>query len=306
MVTTLRSLETLTATEIMLTDAVQAHLRLISINKSEKTKAHYRYTLQRFVSDIGNRPLSDIYDADLLDWYAELSDRSLSPFTFHAYVTVVKRFFTWLYNRQILPADLATGLQLPALPRGNRKGIADSHAQAILDLARSNARDYAILTFIDSTACRRSGLAGLRLADIQPDAPLPACRVAYVREKGHPERPVMLNDEALAAMRAWLAVRPAIGDDHVFFGQSPGKPWKPLQPESIRAMIIRYAARLGIEGPVSPHQWRHRTSRRRIRQGMPFKTVAQLNGHSVQVCERYYSDLTEGDLIEQFERAERK
>lgn len=302
MVVSLRSLKDLTAVEISLGQAVEAHIRQISINRSEATKRNYRYALQRFVSDIGNRPLADLFDADLLDWYAELSERGLSPFTVSAYAQPVKRLFAWLHQVGILPADLAISLELPDLPRGTRKGVADKYAIAILDLARSNVRDYAILMFLDSTACRRSGLADLRLADLSLDAPLPYCRRARVREKGHPERTVLMTDAALDSLRAWLVERPHVADDHVFLGRSPGKPWAPLHPESIRSMINRYAARLGIDAPVSPHQWRHRTSRRRIRQGLPFKAVAQLNGHSMAVCERYYSDLDEDDLLTMFER----
>ena len=297
----LRSLKDLTAVDISLDQAVAAHLRMITINCSEKTKRQYRYVLQRFVSDMGDRPLADLFDVDLLDWYAALADRKLSPFTFASYVQAVKRLFTWLHTFGILSVDLANSLDLPDIPRGTRKGISDNHAQAILDAASSNVRDFAILNFLDSTACRRSGLADLRLADLSLDAPLPRCRRARVREKGNPERTVLMTNSAMSALRAWLVERPQVADDHVFLGRSPGKPWLPLQPESIRAMINRYASRLGIDGPVSPHQWRHRTSRRRIREGLPFKVVSQLNGHSMAVCERYYSDLEEEDLIALFE-----
>lgn len=293
-------LKTLQAAEITLTQAAETHLRAISVNKTERTRLQYRYWLARFVSDVGNRPLSDLQPAHLLDWAISLD--GLSPYTAASYIQAVKRFFAWLHQWDILPLDLAGALTRPRLPRGNRTGISDAHAQAILDAARDHSpRDYAILTFLDSTACRRSGLADLRLSDIDLTATLPARRRARVREKGHPARTVLLDDTALEALSAWLSVRPVGDTDHVFLSQPPGRPPAPLQPESIRSIINRYAARLGIQGPVSPHQWRHRTSRRLIRAGLPMKTVAQLNGHSVLVCERYYSDLTEDDLLDQFE-----
>jgi integrase/recombinase XerC len=193
---------------------------------------------------------------------------------------VARRLFKWLYKRGILVANLAADLELPKLPRHLRNGISDDNLLAILDSARNNPRDYAILMFLAITGARRAGVSNLLLEHLNlgaEDARLR--RRVTVLEKGDKERIVLLNQEALEALEAWLLVRPEVADRHVFLGQRPGEDWHPLTPSGISQIVERYKQRLGLTGRTSPHQWRHRFCRRKLQQGMDLSQVSQLAGH---------------------------
>lgn len=294
--------------EISLEDAIQTFLEIDMQARSPQTRAWYRKQFKSLQKDIGDKLLGELLEADLLDWYKRLESRGsrtpspggtrpLSPYTVHGRVRAVRRLFRWLHERQLLGVDLARDLRLPKLPRRGRAGIADQHVIAILEAASSNPRDYAILTFIESTGCRRAGVAGLRLVDLDLDAPEPLCRCARVTEKGDKQRTVRMSPEALGAMRRWLALRYS-SSEFVFVDERPRRGHIGLRPNAITQIIKRYKKRLGISGPVSPHQWRHRWCRRLLQSGMSLGLVSQGAGHeSIGVTNDFYGIFVTDEIL---------
>lgn len=87
--------------------------------------------LELFNRWIGDKLLSDLLETDLWDWYGYLNSRvnhgpgpvpgKISVFTQHGYLRAVRRFFKWLYERQIMSVNLARDLKLPRLPKNGEK-----------------------------------------------------------------------------------------------------------------------------------------------------------------------------------------
>lgn len=308
------------AAHVTVIQAVETFLLAEMTGKSCQTLAWYRKRLIPMAEALGaGRSLVEVMEADLVEWYSGLASRSiryagsvsrpeiqggLSKDTLHGYVRACKRFFGWLYWKNILTADISADLKLPRLPRRGRKGISDADSAAILDAAQGNPRDYALLKFMESTGVRVGGLAHLLLSDLNLDSGDQRIRRrATVREKGDKERVVVMTAVTLAALEAWLSVRPVIQDDHVFLGQSPGKPWKAITEGGIAQILKRYKLELGIAGKVSPHQWRHRWCRKRLQEGMGLKQVSQLAGHEdIAVTAMFYGGFSIDELQESYDK----
>lgn len=327
---TLRQLFGGEAPQVTLSEAIETFLSKEMRGKSDETKTWYRRRLGLLsaflVKRYGRDPLLlDLLEADLDAWYQELDERDrrwvgskrrpeaeggLSVYTKHSYIRAAKRLFAWLHRRLEDYPDLGANLQLPSLPKRGRKGVSDQHAKAILAAARNNqspimaARDYALIYFLEATGARRGGAANLRLSDLNLDAADARIqRRVTVFEKGDEERTVFLTPDALEALLAWLRVRPNIKDNHVFLGQRPGEAWKPLSRLGIGEVLNRYKRRLGIEGRVSPHQWRHRWFRTLLHKGMGLKKASQMGGHKgVVVTADFYSDFDVDELQEFYDR----
>jgi integrase/recombinase XerD len=295
--------------------AIDAFLRYELSGKSPQTETWYRRRLGVLVQALGaDRELGDIQEVDLMEYCAQLERRktiyaggssrpeiagALSPSTRRGYVRAVKRLFRWLFTKNLLTADLSLDLHLPRIPRGGKKGISEANLRAILIAAKGNARDFALLRFLESTGCRVGGVAGLLLSDLNLDAgDLRLRRRALVREKGNNERTVLMTPNALAALEAWLAVRSRIDDEHVFLGKEFGeRSWHRLTTRGIAEIIARYKERLELIGPCSPHQWRHRFCRKRLQEHMDLSRVSQLAGHSdPAITIRYYGGFSDDDL----------
>lgn len=292
---------------ISLGEAVQTFLRVELSGSSSETVLWYRRRLETLAADLGTaRPLVSIFEADLLDYQARLGtrQRKLSTATLRGHVRAIKRFFRWLHRKNVLPVDLSADMKLPRIPRQGKKGIADNSVRAILAEAKTNVRDYALLRFLEATGCRRAGVAGLLLSDLNLDHPDPRIqRRALVREKGDKERTVLLTPGALAALRAWLSARPQVADDHVFLGREPGEGWHALTPCAVSGILRRYKVRLGLTGPCSPHQWRHRFCRKRLQEGMDLSRVSQLAGHEdPTITIKFYGGFAVDDLQDGYDQ----
>jgi integrase/recombinase XerD len=318
--TSLRFLYDRGATQISLSLAVETFLRIESRDWSRSTTTWYRRRLETFQEALGaDRLLSDLLEPDIEDYIVKLKERKtkyvegdnrpkiegdLSPYTLHGHVRAIRRFFRWLHEKDILPVDLTSRLSLPRLPKQGRKGISEASASLILEAAKENTRDYALLLFLYSTGVRVGGLAHLKLSDLNINHPKTRIQKrATVREKGDKERSVVMSGEALQALIAWMEERPDVEDDHVFLGASPGQRWHGLKESGIRQILKRYKDRLGIDEQVSPHQWRHRWFRSSIQAGMPISHVSQLGGHSdIKVTDQFYGQFSIDQLQDSYEK----
>lgn len=289
-------------------------------SRSPQTIVWYERRLHALASFLGDVEVAEITIEDLRRWRAALCQRDaryvdhpsgrraqpggLSAHSLHGYVRAVRHFFKWLEEEGCLPASPARRLELPRLPKGTIRGIAQEDLRRILaEARRSGPRDHALAWFLYSTAARVGGAVGLRLSDLRLERGL-----AYVREKGDKTRPVFLMPEAIHAMQAWLEARQAWlevrpdreGDDHVFLGERG-----PLKPSGIYQVMKRLAKRAGVRAGWNPHNWRHRRIRDLQANGMPLGVLSQVAGHaSVGVTADIYGVLSEAELqavVQQYE-----
>lgn len=301
--------------------AVETFLRLEMMGKSPQTRHWYRDRLIHLVDFLGEgRALSTVMEMDLEEWIAALASRTakyggnslrpqekggLSAYTLQGYVTAARRFALWLLKKKLAEVDLSEGLPRFKVPKVGKKGISEPDVDAILETAKENPRDFAIVHFLYATGGRLGGIARLVLSDLSLEADEPKLRQRVsVREKGEKERTVFLDEEAQAALAAWLAERPECKDEHVFVGRKQGEDWKGLKEAGVYHVVRRLAAKAGVEGPSSPHQWRHAFGRRMAQKRMNLGTLSQVMGHtSSKVTVDHYGQFAVDELQFAYNRA---
>lgn len=302
-----------TAREMSVHEITEYFLELELLGVSAETRTWYIRRLGLFIDEIGpDRKLSTLTALDLVRWWRQLEARTISVpptltvETFHGYVRSVRRLVKWMYDKHLIIDDLSDYVKLPRLPKNRqRRGIMDDNAIHIIDLARDNPRNLAILLFLESTGARRGGVANLRLEDIDVNAPEPLCRRAIVSEKGSKSRIVFMSTEALAAMRAWLDIRQSCSD-YVFTDLRKHKTDNRLLPGAINQIIDTYRVKLELSGRCSPHQWRHRWFRGLIKNNIGLAKVQQLGGHSSPVITaNIYGTLDDDELQDAYDAAYR-
>ena len=258
--------------------------------KSPRTTRWYHDCLRPVINYLGEeRQVENVTIYDLRAWFNHLLSTQkpeLSPWTLNGYGRATRHFFSWLTNEGILEKNPAHRMEVYPLPKTPRRGICNSDRDAMLAAARSNPRDYAMLRFTAATGARKSGIAGLRMEDLELDA-----RRAYVSEKGcggnRKVRPVFFDDSTAAALEAWLKVRPENGSDLVFG----------LTQWGVYLVFHRLADRLKLQPGWYPHNWRHAFARNFIRKGGDLGTLSQLMGHTdVRVTKDFYGDLDDHEL----------
>jgi site-specific recombinase XerD len=206
----------------------------------------------------------------------------------HQFVRSARRFFTWLEEEGHIMVSPGRRLELPPLPRQYRRGITVIDRDRILAAAPST-RDHAIMLFLADTACRRAGLAGLRVHDLDLDR----CR-AIVREKGNKERIVFFLPSTAAAIRGYLSERPTTDHDYLFCGVRG----RAMSAGAIYEVFRRAARVAGVRHGWNPHNWRHAAIRGMLARGMSLPAVSQIAGHaSVQTTGDMYGVFSEEELF---------
>jgi integrase len=231
-----------------------------------------------------------------------------------AYSRIMKIWSAFLFKRHVIPHDLLLGFDLPKVPKIRRRPFNEAEAQAIMaavQIGASPIRDRAIMLVLSDTGCRVGELCGLELADVvSPDGSLRAS-VAFRKTKGGIPRDVVIQQSKRdggrihVALRAWLKIRTAQAGVQTLFTTHDG--W-PLSERRVREMHMLYGAKARVEGPISPHRWRHTHATEALAEGVPENSIRDRLGHvSSEVIHDYLhqSDRTRGIAAERASLAEK-
>lgn len=302
---------------MMLSEAIEAlALATLADGRSERTANDYRQKLGALLAFLGDGPADAVTAGDLRRFLADLRSRptryagtparpeipgGLAPASIAGYVRAVKRLFAWLVEEEVTTSNPARRIRSPKLARGEPKAY---HAEDFPRLLAATAgddplsrRDRALLLFLADTGCRVAGVVGLCVDDLDMDG-----LTARVTEKGARTRRVPFSRPTLAALAAWLEVRPAVDHGRLWVNLgSRGAPW--LTTEGVRQVLKRLKARAGVTGPVNPHAFRHGFAREYLLNGGDLATLADLLGHSdVQVTWQHYAIFRTAELAAKHEK----
>jgi len=283
---------------------------------SPKTVKWYRQKLQSLIWSLGDCQIEEITIQMLRRWRSDLASLDhrfvdhpsrdpvkggISNYTLHGHVRACRRFFHWLEEEDYLETNIAKRLELPKKPKNVRKGIKENERDLIIEQAKDNPRDYAMVLFLADTACRAAGLAGLKLTELDLNF-----GVAIVHEKGNGgnnnARFVYFGKKTKRAIEDWLEVRPDVDCPYLFINVSNG--WANTRPSGLTVsgiyqMMKRLAKEAGVKDGWNPHNWRHGAARGMIKNGASLIEVCQLLGHSsVSVTGDFYGIFDEEELKE--------
>src|SRR4030067_1179249 len=85
----------------------------------------------------------------------------LSRYTLQSHVRAARAFLKWWVNEELIAVSPARRLESPKLPDHPRKGIDEGDMLKIIEAAKRDPRDYAIVCFLASTGARVGCAAGL-------------------------------------------------------------------------------------------------------------------------------------------------
>lgn len=262
----------------------------------------YAYSFQLLVKftarRLGKRPcLLKIEDIDVPTILAFLEHveevRGNKPRSRNARLAAVKSFFRYLEHR--VPTVLDQALRVHAIPMKKIDealvaSLSRAEVQALLDApdrrTPSGIRDRAMLHLAFAGGLRVSELVGLSLE--QFDARSPAS--IHIIGKGRRERVLPLWQETVAAIRAWIAVRPKNGDTALFLNND----CRTMTRSGFEYILTKHAAAAAKVVPslrdksISPHVLRHSCAMHMLQATRDIRKVALWLGHaSLQSTEIY-------------------
>lgn len=209
--------------------------------------------------EIGISDLTDdiIFNITLNDAYGFLAycrnERKNSNNARARKAVAIKRFYRFLEVNDYIEKSPVMHLESPQTKRALPKYLSLEQSIALLDSVdgKFKERDYCILTIFLNCGLRLSELVGINLSDIKDDNTL------RVLGKGNKERTVYLNNACVAAIEAYMRVRPADGlkdRDALFISNQKNR----ISRQSVQKIVEGCLERSGLAGMgFSTHKLRH-------------------------------------------------
>jgi integrase/recombinase XerC len=219
--------------------------------------------------------------------------------TINRRLNALQHFFEYLATeRQMLGSNPVKPSHFLRRGRPLPKGLSPEQVRRLFAKI-THPLDHALYLLILRCGLRVSEVARLTLADLDWDQQ----SLRITQGKGRKDRIVYVAADALAALRACLAIRPAGVPDAVLFWNQK-RPQRSLSSKGMQKKLERYAK--AAEMKASCHSLRHTFASNLLEAGAEVIAIKDLLGHaSIQSSERY-AKLSNQRVKQVYQQAMRK
>lgn len=259
---------------------------------SPHTVAAYRRDLETFVdfcSEAGVANARAVREAHVRQWLARAHRRGLAPGSQQRRLSALRAFFRWENREGGVRHNPAAAVQSPRKRRSLPRTLEADEIGVYLrggDEGPLLLRDTAIAELFYSSGLRLAELHAVDLDDIDRGQ-----RLITVTGKGRKVRIVPVGRMALAAIDAWLPLRPEPSNDDARRALFLSTRGTRLSPRSIQLRLRELARHRGLGRDVHPHMLRHSFASHLLESSADLRAVQELLGHSDISTTQIYTHL---------------
>jgi len=268
---------------------------------SENTRKHYRRDLesvQTWCRDNGVGDWNRLETRQVRQYAARAHRRGLSARSIQRCLSALRTFYDYLLREGAVRVNPGLDVQAPRA----RRHLPDTLSVDDLDrLLRGSStdplvvRDLAVLELLYSSGLRLAELVALDTTDIDFDA-----RVVRVTGKGSKTRVVPVGRKAIAALRAWLALRPGTGGESALF---TGRNGHRIGARAVQHRIRQHGRSRQVPGNLHPHTLRHSFASHLLESSGDLRAVQELLGHADISTTQIYTHLDFQHLAQVYDQA---
>lgn len=257
---------------------------------SPLTLEGYQLELRIFAEKV-RKPVTDITTADIRVFLGEFPDLKTSSIS--KKLSVLKSFFGWLTEEEIIPRDPTRKIKPPKKEQRMPKALTIEELEMIREACQTY-RERALIEVLYATGCRLSEVQALNRDDINWQT-----ASARVIGKGNKEREVFFSFKAMYHLRKYLMNR--LDREPALF-ITERQPYRRLSKRGIQREIHIIADRAGIQKSVHPHTLRHTFATLTLNNGADISTVQALLGHEDPATTQVYAQISDEHKKEQYKK----
>ena len=255
---------------------------------SAHTQEGYARDLRKLIELAADTPLAALKAHHIRRFIAQLHAGGLGGRSLARALSAWRGFFDYLMRDHGYRENPCMGLRPPKAPKLLPHAISPDEAVRLVELPAEtplDVRDKAMFELLYSS--------GLRLAELVSLDPLNLdFNDASVRVtgKGSKTRIVPMGDPAIAALKAWLAVRDAVadaGEPALFVGKNGHR----ISPRTVQTQLHKWGIRQGITSGVHPHLLRHSFATHVLQSSGDLRAVQEMLGHASISTTQVYTHL---------------
>jgi integrase/recombinase XerC len=270
--------------------------RRLSVNTSRGYRRDLA-ELQAFCEACGITRWQDLDTHGVRRYAAQAHRRGLSGRSIQRRLSAVRSFYNYLLRESLVSHNPAHDVSAPKTESRLPDTLNVDDMSRLLDVQEQDAlliRDAAMLELMYSSGLRLGELTGLDTGDIDLRQ-----RLVRVTGKGAKTRVLPVGAKAIAALEAWLQVRPA-GTDAALFTTRQGRR---LSARAVQDRVRRLALRQGVPGRVHPHTLRHSFASHLLESSGDLRAVQELLGHADISTTQVYTHLDFQHLAAVYDKA---
>ena len=243
-------------------------------------------------------------------WAAMLRERPLAPRSIAIHLSAWRGLYRWWGRHGEVRLNPVEGVRAPKAAKPLPKALSVEQAVSLAAFEPTHgdpglsARDHCMVELLYGSGLRVAELVGLdlRASDAAAGWIDAADASAQVLGKGGKRRAVPVGAPALAALRAWLALRSRIAgaDEPALFVSRRGTR---LTPSQVRSRLKNLALQAGLPTHVHPHMLRHSFASHLLQSSGDLRAVQELLGHAHIATTQVYTKLDFQHLAKVYDAA---
>jgi integrase/recombinase XerC len=255
---------------------------------SELTVENYARDLKHLFELSADTALDHLKIHHIRRFVAQLHSQGLGGRSLARMLSAWRGFFSYLMRDHGLKDNPCAGLRAPKSARTLPQALSPDEAARLVEMPTDTPeaiRDKAMFELLYSS--------GLRLAElVSLDPEQLDMRVGEVRVtgKGSKTRIVPLGQFAIAALKAWLAIRDQIAkpdETALFVGQRGQR----ISPRVVQLRLRQWGVKQGITSNVHPHLLRHSFATHVLQSSGDLRAVQEMLGHTSISTTQVYTHL---------------
>lgn len=200
-------------------------------------------------------------------------------------IAVLKSFFNWLYQEQIIEKNFADQLICPKVPKKIPDFLSVDEVTSLIkiysgrELSHKENLEINLILLLYGGGLRISEACNLKWKDIDF-----TYRKILIHGKGNKERLLILPAFCIDSLKKLKVI------NEIFFNSKPDYVFglKPLNPRIGFQMVRDAGAKAGLLNKIHPHSLRHSFATHMLASGANLRTLQSLLGHeSLTATEKY-------------------
>ena len=282
---------------------------------ADRTIALYAQDLKRLqdLAEEAHVPLVQVQAHHMRRWMAQMHSQGRTPRGIALIASGWRGFYTWLGREGLVQSNPMSGLRAPKSAKPLPKALNVDDAVQLSEYRQEEqdpwlqARDVAMVELLYSSGLRVAELTGL---DVQASAQARGwidmdSAEAHVLGKGSKRRTVPVGQQAMQALRTWLAMRfdglPAASQTQtaLFVGVRGTR----LTSQAIWQRLRQRGVQAGMQTPLHPHMLRHSFASHVLQSSGDLRAVQELLGHANISTTQIYTRLDYQHLAKAYDAA---
>ncbi len=257
---------------------------------SRLTSENYERDIRRLLALAGPTPLAELKSHQIRRYIAQLHSSGLGGRSLARMLSAWRGFYSYLMRDHGCASNPCVGLRAPKAPKTLPQALSPDEAAKLVELpvaTPQDARDKAMFELLYSSGLRLAELVSLNLLDMQDSLQTGEVRVTG---KGNKTRIVPVGSQAVAALKAWLAVREQLAkpdEAALFVGRNGAR----ISPRTVQYLLRQWGIKQGLNSGVHPHLLRHSFATHVLQSSGDLRAVQEMLGHASISTTQVYTHL---------------